>query len=64
MVSPNLEGERHISHTAGTTWLDIPNAVLVISTVVGGRLMLVPSMGGGEGGGDRHCSHREVEAVI
>lgn len=64
VVSPNLEGDRHVSQTVGTTWLDISKAVLVISTVVGGRLILVPSIGGGEGGGERHCSHREVDAVI
>ena len=66
-VSPNFDGDKHESHTIGRLAVGFvkPNAVLVISTAVGGRLMLVPNNGvGGDGGGARHCSHKEDAVVI
>ena len=66
-VSPNLEGDKHESHTIGM--LDVgfvkPKAVFVISTADGGRLMLVPNNGvEGDGGARRHCSHREDAVAV
>ena len=45
-VSPNLEGDRQLSHTMGKfearSGFVIPRAALATSTVVAGRLVLVP----------------------
>ena len=62
-VSPSLDGERQLSHTGGkleaVTGLVMPSAALATSTVVAGRLVLVPSVaaaGAGTGeAGVRHC---------